>query len=212
MRAVLASSAQEKPSRCCCCSLLLVKMHDHSPTERSPPLSLRPLSLSDRRDRFPMASSSLAKAPGYVCDTIPPARIAHRPSSRSPSPLPPPTPPVTAFKAPITETVAHVDEPAAPAQEEERAPVISSIAPPPGRKLCVRHQRMADEGTILKLQQVSPSVPLSSASAPCSPSVGPAPVIGGGAPKRDGSSGPGVLRCVHGDILHYRGMFPPRVP
>jgi hypothetical protein len=29
-----------------------------------------------------------------------------------------------------------------------------SDAPPP-RKLCVRHQRMADEGTNLKLQQVS---------------------------------------------------------
>lgn len=30
-----------------------------------------------------------------------------------------------------------------------------SLPQPPARKLCVRHQRMADEGTIIKLQQVS---------------------------------------------------------
>jgi hypothetical protein len=111
----------------------------------------------------PMASSSstLAPASGYVCDTIPPAKLlAKAPPSRSPSPMPPPTPPVTAFEAPILASsslgrkgkspeVHHV--PAVPAEP-------SQLAPPPGRKLCVRHQRMADEGTNLKLQQVSHSV------------------------------------------------------
>lgn len=102
------------------------------------------------------ATSNLhASMPGYVCDTIPPARISHRPNSRSPSPIPPPTPPVPAFKAPITESSSATDDPLSHIDEHEHALLASQIAPPPGRKLCVRHQRMADEGTNLKLQQVS---------------------------------------------------------
>ncbi|KAF7796773.1 hypothetical protein EIP86_007956 [Pleurotus ostreatoroseus] len=105
-----------------------------------------------------MASTSAAISPtsGYVCDTLPPARIQRRQSSRSPSPLPPPTPPVTAFEAPITQST-----PSALAFESKQpaagpaAAGAAQIAPPPGRKLCVRHQRMADEGTNLKLQQGS---------------------------------------------------------
>jgi hypothetical protein len=51
------------------------------------------------------------------------------------------------------EVVEHVDNTgiASPALSETE-PDISFA--PPGRKLCVRHQRMADEGTNLKLQKV----------------------------------------------------------
>ncbi|KAF7295134.1 hypothetical protein MIND_01051900 [Mycena indigotica] len=62
---------------------------------------------------------------GYVCDTIPPARLAG-----PDDPLP----------------CSLLDDP------EPEPPQIQADAPLP-RKLCVRHQRMADEGTNLKLQQ-----------------------------------------------------------
>jgi len=72
-------------------------------------------------------------ASSYVCDTIPAARLA----TDNPSPIPPDD---------------HLDE-----------PVLRDVSPQPvetkHRKLCVRHQRMADEGTNLKLQQVRPSLP-----------------------------------------------------
>jgi F-box/WD-40 domain protein MET30 len=63
-----------------------------------------------------------------VCDTIPAARLANG-----------------EHLVPFTPD----DEPIA-----EPEPVPEPPHAPP-RKLCVRHQRMADEGTNLKLQQVS---------------------------------------------------------
>lgn len=107
---------------------------------------------------LPNASSKAT----YLCDTLPAARLA----SRSPSPAPIATPPVTAFAAPILDDgdssllgeklqemvvdkkgkekeVGGVEE-----VEEKGGEVLA-------RKLCVRHQRMADEGTNLKLQQVN---------------------------------------------------------
>lgn len=109
------------------------------------------------------ASSSSAPSPAapYVCDTIPPARLALQlSSSRSPSPLLVSTPPVTAFQAPI------IDENALKMrivqennQEQPQQPAFDPFPVQPPRKLCVRHQRMADEGTNLKLQQVgTPSI------------------------------------------------------
>lgn len=84
----------------------------------------------------------------YLCDTLPPARI----SSASPDQNPrSPTPPVSAFQAPIVDNSALqlLTKPVTPSQ------AIADYIQPPARKLCVRHQRMADEGTNLKLQQVS---------------------------------------------------------
>jgi F-box/WD-40 domain protein MET30 len=65
----------------------------------------------------------------YVCDTIPPARLASDTQVTS-------------------EPV--LDDPEGFAKDD-----IDPKQSPP-RKLCVRHQRMADEGTNLKLQQVFP--------------------------------------------------------
>ncbi|KAJ6513922.1 WD40-repeat-containing domain protein [Mycena vitilis] len=73
---------------------------------------------------------------GYVCDTIPPARLA---AADDPLPYGP-------DDEPDVEPIA--EEPEQPHSE----------APPP-RKLCVRHQRMADEGTNLKLQQSLDALP-----------------------------------------------------
>ena len=48
------------------------------------------------------------------------------------------------------------DGPETDMAEEEAAAVASNpLQPPPARKLCIRHQRMADEGTVGKLQRVS---------------------------------------------------------
>lgn len=69
---------------------------------------------------------------GYVCDTIPAARLA---APDDPLPFGP--------------DEEHDEPEVEPIPQEP----VQSEAPPP-RKLCVRHQRMADEGTNLKLQQV----------------------------------------------------------
>ncbi|KAJ6623385.1 WD40 repeat-like protein [Mycena sp. CBHHK59/15] len=71
----------------------------------------------------------------YVCDTIPPARLA---GPDDPLPFEP------------------NDEPDV---EPDIEPVLEVVAQPSPRKLCVRHQRMADEGTNLRLQQSLDALP-----------------------------------------------------
>ncbi|KAF4615217.1 hypothetical protein D9613_002803 [Agrocybe pediades] len=77
---------------------------------------------------------SLPPSSSYVCDTLPAPRLVHDP------------PP--AIVAPVVD-----DDP-------EPKPTPYSFQQPPHRKLCVRHQRMADEGTNLKLQQSLDALPL----------------------------------------------------
>ena len=78
-----------------------------------------------------MASSMTT--PAYLCDTIPPARLAISSSDIQPI---------------ITDSAAVLDD-----AETFNVSDIETT-PQSQRKLCVRHQRMADEGTNLKLQQV----------------------------------------------------------
>lgn len=88
----------------------------------------------------------------YVCDTLPAARLASGASDPDFLPERSPSPP---SKFEVTETLdteismVQIDE-IASARDGDDVP-----SQPPARKLCVRHQRMADEGTNLKLQQVS---------------------------------------------------------
>lgn len=93
------------------------------------------------------SSSSSSKNASYLCDTLPAARLA----SRSPSPAPVATPPVAAFRTPILNDVKLIVDHERTEEEEREKEIPWAPAP---RKLCVRHQRMADEGTNLKLQQV----------------------------------------------------------
>lgn len=68
----------------------------------------------------------------------------------------------TAFDVPTTEEViatSHSDPVASSSAYKLDSEIESGLPQPPARKLCVRHQRMADEGSILKLQQVSCSHP-----------------------------------------------------
>lgn len=116
------------------------------------------------------AQSEASDKTNYSCDTLPTPRHLHRPSgsaahSRSPSPIPQlPTDedhPISSFEIVSTEEVQSssaqpADSTSAQPFEEANGAEESDAAPqPPPRKLCVRHQRMADEGTNLKIQQVS---------------------------------------------------------
>ncbi|EJD02082.1 WD40 repeat-like protein [Fomitiporia mediterranea MF3/22] len=121
------------------------------------------------------ASTATSDKTNYSCDTLPTPRHLHRstaPSnSRSPSPLP-----VAAnddavsssFEIVTPEEVESHSEvqrlsEAGPAQPSEQAigPDHSNAPPqPPARKLCVRHQRMADEGTNLKIQKSLDALPV----------------------------------------------------
>lgn len=74
-----------------------------------------------------------ASASTALCDTIPAAKLA-----TSSEPI------VTHNEEPYSEEIVDSDL----HSEPDSAPLASP------RKLCVRHQRMADEGTNLKLQQV----------------------------------------------------------
>ncbi|RDX45489.1 WD40 repeat-like protein [Lentinus brumalis] len=120
-----------------------------------------------------MSSSLPGNSAAYVCDTLPAPRLASAKScSRSPSPAPPPSPPsVTTFDAPILAGDADPSEiaalsststPSASASTKEEGPMPLQ---PPARKLCVRHQRMADEGTNLKLQQALDALPVAEREA-----------------------------------------------
>jgi len=95
----------------------------------------------------------------YLCDTLPAPRLAS--PGRSPSPAPIPTPPVTAFQAPILDeanaTLITDSNPLDSLDSDVTGKgkgKEKEVKAVPARKLCVRHQRMADEGTNLKLQQV----------------------------------------------------------
>lgn len=104
---------------------------------------------------FPSFHNTLMSAASppssYVCDTIPAARLAS-------DPQPIHSPPVTVSERPTnlgaTLVLDDADNITSSSKVEH-----DSASPPPAeqampRKLCVRHQRMADEGTNLKLQQV----------------------------------------------------------
>ncbi len=83
-----------------------------------------------------MASSSNS----YVCDTLPAPRLA-----TGDSPM--------LNQEEDSDSEVNVEDHDHGAQETESGSPPPSQQPP-ARKLCVRHQRMADEGTNLKLQHV----------------------------------------------------------
>ncbi|OSC97658.1 WD40 repeat-like protein [Trametes coccinea BRFM310] len=116
----------------------------------------------------------------YVCDTLPAPKLASdKSASRSPSPSPNSPPPVTTFDAPILDPAPSQESarPPAPSLQSVQATTAAStsaaaiskdadgISPAPARKLCVRHQRMADEGTNLKLQQALDALPVAEREA-----------------------------------------------
>ncbi|KAH8102852.1 WD40-repeat-containing domain protein [Cristinia sonorae] len=90
----------------------------------------------------------------YLCDTLPAARLASRSSSPAPllAALPPP---VTAFQPPELDDAKLIGDGGDVVVEGRE---VSEAKP--ARKLCVRHQRMADEGTNLKLQQALDALPV----------------------------------------------------
>ncbi|KAF8841161.1 WD40 repeat-like protein [Paxillus ammoniavirescens] len=95
----------------------------------------------------------------YQCDTLPAPRLAspkapvHLQSSRSPSP---PLP----FSLSSSTIPSLMDNTSSQKKHVSQAIPSSTPAHPAPRKLCVRHQRMADEGTNLKLQQALDALPV----------------------------------------------------
>lgn len=91
----------------------------------------------------------------YVCDTLPAPRLASVVSRSELQPERSPSPPSSFVQVSDDMIVINrADGEQSTANEGQID--LRSPSPPPARKLCVRHQRMADEGTNLKLQQVSP--------------------------------------------------------
>jgi hypothetical protein len=101
-------------------------------------------------------SSGSSSSRPVACDTVPPPqKLALRRDSSSPQPVSPPA----LFETSLFD-VPVLDE----APTTEVAPKAESSGhgidfAPPGRKLCVRHQRMADQGLSSKLQRVSVWLP-----------------------------------------------------
>lgn len=95
---------------------------------------------------FSLTTSTMSQTSSYVCDTLPAARLATASDVHTPDLDDDETVSID-FDPPVIQEES-VD---VPAQNE---PETDNAQGPPPRKLCVRHQRMADEGTNLKLQEV----------------------------------------------------------
>ncbi|KZT03401.1 WD40 repeat-like protein [Laetiporus sulphureus 93-53] len=104
-------------------------------------------------------SSSSSTTTQYMCDTIPPARIVSESTSRTSSPPPQSAPSLMPFNASVIDnsSLQLVTKPDVTQAASSQPP---SPEQSPARKLCVRHQRMADEGTNLKLQQALDALPV----------------------------------------------------
>ncbi|KAF8633740.1 hypothetical protein AX17_004396 [Amanita inopinata Kibby_2008] len=117
---------------------------------------------------MPSNIASMPSSSSYVCDTIPPAKLAKKPTTHTTPPGQSSPPPVSNDLEPpmIFEHATSLDDvfnPTSNSRAEE--PGHNESTPPPApqqpspRKLCVRHQRMADEGMNLKLQQSLDALP-----------------------------------------------------
>lgn len=94
--------------------------------------------------------TSTIPSSSYVCDTLPAPRLASVASESDLQPERSPSPP-----SPFVEVSEEMISIKQAELEVVQSTEAKGFETPPARKLCVRHQRMADEGTNLKLQQVS---------------------------------------------------------
>ncbi|CCM03916.1 uncharacterized protein FIBRA_06067 [Fibroporia radiculosa] len=106
-----------------------------------------------------MASLSSSPTSTRLCDTLPPPRLVSESMSEASNPSLPSVVPATVFEfeGPLIDnsSLQLVTKPEAAHHEANQ-----SQQQPAQRKLCVRHQRMADEGTNLKLQQALDALPV----------------------------------------------------
>jgi F-box/WD-40 domain protein MET30 len=96
-----------------------------------------------------MSAASLPSS--YVCDTIPAARLASDPQPARSTAVDVSNLPVNLGAALVLDDAENITSSSKVEQDSGSPPPSEQLSP---RKLCVRHQRMADEGTNLKLQQV----------------------------------------------------------
>ncbi|KAH9923993.1 WD40 repeat-like protein [Epithele typhae] len=120
-----------------------------------------------------MAAPSLsATKAASLCDTLPPARLApHTPTLPLVQSSPPSPPPVISFDPPVISPHGpHAPLPSSSTDASYKPNPVSvgdaqTRSETAARKLCVRHQRMADEGTNLKLQQALDALPVAEREA-----------------------------------------------
>ncbi|KAI6167120.1 WD40 repeat-like protein [Pisolithus thermaeus] len=103
--------------------------------------------------------SPLITDESHQCDVLPAPRLVS--SLRvDPAHSPPSLVPYDADNIPGTEITATMSAEHPPDDALQESSSLSSRLAPATRKLCVRHQRMADEGTNIKLQQSLDALPV----------------------------------------------------
>ncbi|KAG8764312.1 regulator of ime2 [Ceratobasidium sp. 423] len=129
----------------------LANMHIHSGPHSASSVSLASTYESVVVESVASGSSGSGSSRPVACDTVPPPqKLALKAGSSSPRPVSPLAPVETSlFDVPVLDENPVVD--VAPRVESTHKLDIA----PPGRKLCVRHQRMADQGMSSKLQRSS---------------------------------------------------------
>lgn len=95
--------------------------------------------------------SAASPPSSYVCDTIPAARLASDPQPAHSPAMSVSDLPTNLGDALVLDDAENITSSSKVEQDAGSPPPPEQVSP---RKLCVRHQRMADEGTNLKLQQV----------------------------------------------------------
>ncbi|KAF8744095.1 WD40 repeat-like protein, partial [Rhizoctonia solani] len=109
------------------------------------------------------SGSGSSSARPVACDTVPPPqKLALRAHSSSPQPVSPPALFETSlFDVPVLDDTPITE--VTPKNETSNHAAIDFA--PPGRKLCVRHQRMADQGMSSKLQRSLDALPIAEREA-----------------------------------------------
>ncbi|CUA74962.1 putative E3 ubiquitin ligase complex SCF subunit sconB [Rhizoctonia solani] len=134
----------------------LANMHIHSGPASASSVSLASTYESVIAESVASGSSGSGSSRPVACDTVrPPQKLALRVGSSSPHPASPPALVETSlFEVPVLDENPISD--VTPKAESSRGLDFA----PPGRKLCVRHQRMADEGMSSKLQRSLDALPI----------------------------------------------------
>ncbi|CAE6520555.1 unnamed protein product [Rhizoctonia solani] len=139
----------------------LANMHIHSGPHSASSVSLASTYESVVVESVASGSSGSGSSRPVACDTVPPPqRLTLKAGSSSPRPVSPPAIVETSlFDVPVLDENPVTD--VAPRAESAHRLDFA----PPGRKLCVRHQRMADEGMSSKLQRSLDALPIAEREA-----------------------------------------------
>ena len=97
---------------------------------------------------------ALMSSSSYACDTIPPPKLAAALTDHTATPPDLDIPMVFDHASTLDDVFIPASTSKSDEPDRDGIPPSPSSQQPQPRKLCVRHQRMADEGTNLRLQHV----------------------------------------------------------